>query len=393
MLEALGPEDAAYYSEREHVVRGGSRSEQLYNDLVDRFVFVAGAQSEYEKYFNRPLPKGMWGWALESEVQALSGFAAVAKKPKNGIVRQRKLLMCVPGNYLMEDGKSAVELGLHGGAALGRTMIDRSEGGLAVASLDQSNAFSSVKVPEWMSYFQCCPALRASVVWHLLPESYRKVLTPQSWVYPRYRRLAMGSSHSVKILMGINMHCVGRLLFGRRQLAMPPSRAYDSPRQWLKEIQHVRRGDVRVIVILHQYSGATRKGALSALASRAMRTATVYVPSASPSRETRPAGPVVVMEKSSVCRPSPSRRNTDAPGTGWPAPSRTVITARHAGVSRISTPSTRASSLISIGPTVTLAGAEGALPKSIAPPALAWYRPARSPLTSNRPSASVWSSA
>ena len=58
----------------------------------------------------------------------------------------------------------------------------------------------------------------------------------------------------------INLHCVGRLLFGRRQLAMPPSRAFDSPRQWLKEIQHVRRGDVRVIVILHQYSGASRKG-------------------------------------------------------------------------------------------------------------------------------------
>ena len=160
MLEALGPEDSAYYSKREHVVRGGSRSEALYHELVDRFVFVAGAQSEYEKYFNRPLPAGMWGWALESEVQALAGFAAVAKKPKNGIVRQRKLLMCVPGNYLMEDGKSAAELGLHGGAALGRTMIDRSEGGLAVASLDQSNAFSSVKVPEWLSYFQCCPALR-----------------------------------------------------------------------------------------------------------------------------------------------------------------------------------------------------------------------------------------
>ena len=63
MLEALGPEDSAYYSKREHVVRGGSRSEQLYNDLVDRFVFVAGAQVEYEKYFARPLPQGMWGWA------------------------------------------------------------------------------------------------------------------------------------------------------------------------------------------------------------------------------------------------------------------------------------------------------------------------------------------
>ena len=59
---------------------------------------------------------------------------------------------------------------------------ENPEGGLAVASLDQSNAFSSVQVPEWLSYFQCCPALRASVVWHLLPESYRKVLTPQGWV-------------------------------------------------------------------------------------------------------------------------------------------------------------------------------------------------------------------
>ena len=28
----------------------------------------------------------------------------------------------------------------------------------------------------------------------------------------------MGSSHSVRILMSINLHCVRRLLFGRRQL-------------------------------------------------------------------------------------------------------------------------------------------------------------------------------
>ena len=56
------------------------------------------------------------------------------------------------------------------------------------------------------------PPLRASDVWHRLSTSVRSRVTATSWVYPMYKRLPMGSTHSVHILMTINLEVVGRAL-------------------------------------------------------------------------------------------------------------------------------------------------------------------------------------
>ncbi len=56
------------------------------------------------------------------------------------------------------------------------------------------------------------PPLRASDVWHRLSSTVRSRVAATSWVYPMYKRLPMGSTHSVHILMSINLEVVGRAL-------------------------------------------------------------------------------------------------------------------------------------------------------------------------------------
>eukprot|EP00959_Pyramimonas_sp_CCMP1952_P287194 6006009-Pyramimonas_sp.AAC.1 len=52
--------------------------------------------------------------------------------------------------------------------------------------------------------WQCVPPVRASAVWWRLTPRQRGSLEPEGWVYPMWRRLVMGSSHGVHILMSIN---------------------------------------------------------------------------------------------------------------------------------------------------------------------------------------------
>ena len=102
---------------------------------------------------------------------------------------------------------------MRGGEALTRL---HSAGGLCVATMDQNNALTEVSAPEWMWPWSATPAVRAFEVWPL----QRAALEPASLLHPCYRRLAMGGSHSVYILMGINLFQVGKALAGRRALQL-----------------------------------------------------------------------------------------------------------------------------------------------------------------------------
>ena len=66
--------------------------------------------------------------------------------------------------------------------------------------------------------WSCTPPIRLEDV----PLRYRTAdlmhLSPGSWVYPSYERLAMGGTHSVHILMSINLHSIGQALIGDRTL-------------------------------------------------------------------------------------------------------------------------------------------------------------------------------
>ena len=54
----------------------------------------------------------------------------------------------------------------------------------------------------------CVPVL-AGQVWSKLAEEQRRRWTADTWIYPCYQRLPMGLTHSVAILMAINVHHVG----------------------------------------------------------------------------------------------------------------------------------------------------------------------------------------
>ena len=133
--------------------------------------------------------------------------------------------MCVPANCLLGSPKDRADHGLFGGGPLAG--LAAPEGQWTVAAFDESNAFTAVVVLERLTFYQCAPPLRAYEVWKLLEESLRRQLRPWSWVAPAYRRLAMGSSHSVHVLMAVNMRVIGGVLLSssRLQLAGPGSEA------------------------------------------------------------------------------------------------------------------------------------------------------------------------
>ncbi len=62
------------------------------------------------------------------------------------------------------------------------------------------------------------PPIRAAMVWTKLNAEQRETLLPSDWIYPLYMRLPMGCSHSVHILMAINVETVWKDLTASRRL-------------------------------------------------------------------------------------------------------------------------------------------------------------------------------
>ena len=63
--------------------------------------------------------------------------------------------------------------------------------------------------------WSAAPPLLAYKVWDLIPDSLRTDISDpyDTWVAPLYTRLAMGGSHSVYILMQINLFTIGKALY------------------------------------------------------------------------------------------------------------------------------------------------------------------------------------
>ena len=91
MLEAMSPDEAAFYAAEANVAEPDGKSEVLFRELEEQYGFIGGSTSEYAKYFLRPdMPAQMWHFGLADEVKAIAGFSVVAKKSG----AQRKFLMC-----------------------------------------------------------------------------------------------------------------------------------------------------------------------------------------------------------------------------------------------------------------------------------------------------------
>ena len=133
--------------------------------------------------------------------------------PKKDGILQRKLLMLCSTNYWFSDVKSRADLGMCGGASLSRGHATDSN--YYMASCDEDSAFTHIETPNWMWAWSAAPPLLAYKVRNLIPEGFRSsTIDPyDTWVAPLYTRLAMGGSHSVYILMQINLFTSGKALY------------------------------------------------------------------------------------------------------------------------------------------------------------------------------------
>ena len=208
LLSALPPDEAFFYSKEENVVDLNTKSQVLFDQIQKQYGFVSGSYEQYLSYFLRTdIDADLWRWTTGETVKSIAGFAAVAKKD---VTKQRKLIMMCGTNYYWSDARARTALGMTGGAGLATIFVP---GGSAYfACWDESTAFTSVVTPEWMWPWTTCPPVRAADVRHLLPAGVSAKLADGDFAYPMYTRLAMGGSHSVHILMAINIHTVGRTM-------------------------------------------------------------------------------------------------------------------------------------------------------------------------------------
>ena len=200
--------------------------------------------------------------------------------------------MCCSFNFLLSDVEARSRLGMTGAGALSRLHLERP--GLQPAVCDQSNAFTSVMVPEWMIPYQAVPPIPAGDVWELLPQALRGTVGVSDWVCPCYMRLPMGCSHSVHILMSINLRIIGMTLRSSSLLTRAPlsghvieeefviekrpiegffgctdaewwkrfsARGADrreagfSVEEWWRAIRKARQSSKRIFVIMHLFGG------------------------------------------------------------------------------------------------------------------------------------------
>ena len=285
MLDALPDLEASFYAEESNVVDWSGKSETLKEELEQHYGFLGGSRDEWVKYLLRPdLPPGLWTFKRRADIKAINGVSAVYKKNPEKL---RKLIMAVPANYIWCDVRGRADHGLGGGGAL--SLLRVLHGSLDVARCDESNAFSSIVTPPWMWPWMATPAVPAILVRDILPPELLEVPDTEL-IFPCYTRLPMGSSHSVHIMMAINVESVGRALVGSRRLEVKEivTQELDLPdegevldtewvdvqrdrrtsekleagmtvRQFADHVQWLKRSVARVMVVLHVFAGARRK--------------------------------------------------------------------------------------------------------------------------------------
>ena len=209
MLDALPPEVASFYSCEEKVLQeGGSEPDEL-NALAKVSRGIGGARSQYVAYFNRPEIKPLWNWIKDGDQKATMGFKAVTKKDGS----QRKILTVLQANYMFGPPWRRGDLGLYGAASLAALMLEGDE--ICSADFDQENCFTYIETPPWMWLYFAGPPLLHNEVGGAATTGL--ALGPRSRVRPVYRRLPMGCTLSVDIVVAINQRIVGSALIETRR--------------------------------------------------------------------------------------------------------------------------------------------------------------------------------
>ena len=196
MLGALPAPIARLYADPVHILRPQCCASEM-AEMNARYDRILGPRSEYISYLSRADVAPLWEWAPGDQAKGFCSSATVGKRDSEQL---RKILMVCPFSWATETVALVGQpgYGLRGAAALQQV---RAPSGCKGASADLSNAFTHIEVPTWMRPYQAGPRVQ---VRELPVGLVSKLWHPNSWLRPFYRRLPMGSTHAVFILMCIN---------------------------------------------------------------------------------------------------------------------------------------------------------------------------------------------
>ena len=164
-----------------------------------QFDKVLGPYPEYVKYLNRTDVQSLWLLKDATLAQGTLTLAAVAKKDSEDL---RKILMTCPMNTIAMDVPTVLghppEYGLNGPGALAQLRVVKRR--YYLGTYDESNAFTYLETPSWWWPWLAGLAVYAGP----LPYSWAGHFPPETLLRPWYRRLPMGHTHSVFLLMAVN---------------------------------------------------------------------------------------------------------------------------------------------------------------------------------------------
>ena len=210
LLKALPLEMSEIYREERNVLRDPPPSTAELQELETLAASVGGSRAEYVRYLNRPDVVPLWSFCRDGDQASTCSFKCVWKK---GRTKLRKILPCLIANAKFCDVKRKQDLGLYGGASLSCVFLP---GDLWASAFDQENCFTYVELPEWWSRHLATPRVRHWEVGGRARTGLR--LPSRAWIRPLYRRLPMGSTHAVDLIMAINIQLAGRSLIASRAL-------------------------------------------------------------------------------------------------------------------------------------------------------------------------------
>ncbi len=204
LLSVLPADLASLYADRDRLVPDLDEKTELLRSLNRQFNRVLGPTVEYHKYLARPDVRCLWELRPATEAVATCSLATVPKRSGDAL---RKITMVCPFNDVALDVSSLLgrdpAYGLLGAAAL--SQLHTSSSSVYTAAIDETNAFTFLEVPASWWPFQSGPRVRARD----LPQDWVRGRWPGStWLRPQYRRLAMGFTHAVFLLMAVNFAAV-----------------------------------------------------------------------------------------------------------------------------------------------------------------------------------------
>ena len=213
MLSVLPPSLANFYSSEANVLCQDvdANRRAVLRRLGEK---VGGPFSEYLRYLNRPDIFPFWDFLPPDEVKGMCAFKCVMKSDG---VHLRKILATLEKNFLFCEVPREQDLGLWAGATLGALILSTDEA--HSAAFDQEACFSYVEVPAWWKSYQCTAPVRH---WQVGGSARTGLLclSDDALVYPAYRRLPMGSKHSVDIIIQINWFQAGQSMVSSQKLHM-----------------------------------------------------------------------------------------------------------------------------------------------------------------------------